>query len=103
MASICDFCMKKSIEIYRKDKGLEVLLEIINVEVIHNDKYIMAKWLSPINKIRTGFHDEGLFFNFITSCALHLTLLIYLIYRKDESFYPEALLEDCKYEVRKVS
>lgn len=58
------------------------MLEIFDVEVIHNDKYMSAKIKVP--------------------CTLHSTILIDSFYRRDKSYYPQTLIEDCKYEVRKV-
>lgn len=51
------------------------------------------------DEIRTIFHDEGLPQE-KTLCATHSATFIDLVYRIDKRYYPEALLDDCKYKVK---
>ena len=84
-------------EIWNSIKDL--IGKYIDVEVIHCNKYNSAK-INPFNyELRTAFHDEGLPVE-ETPWTAHSIILVDLIYRTNKSYYPQVILEECKYMVK---
>ena len=74
-----------------------IIKETFDSEPAYNEKYVKTKIKSDNEKIYTNFHNnkiptEG------SQCICLSVILIDSFYRKD---YPQALLEECKYNVKK--
>ena len=51
------------------------------------------------NEIKTDFQDEGKPSE-QTPCLIYLLILYDPVYKRDKSYYPQALSEECKYTVK---
>ena len=69
------------------------------VEPVYNDKYLKAEIKSYNGKINTNFHD-----NKITKEGSNLiclsVILIESVSRTGKNYYPQVLLEECKYNAK---
>ena len=69
------------------------------VEPVYNDKYLKAEIKSYNGKINTNFHD-----NKITKEGSNLiclsVILIESVFRTGKNYYPQVLLEECKYNAK---
>ena len=75
-----------------------------NSEPVYGDKYIKAKIKSYNNDIRTTFHGEGNSRKVPKeSCTYKCLLLILLdsVIQMGKKYYPQTLLEECKYKLTK--
>ena len=98
-------CFKKNKDILNEYAEIwnsivkDLIGKYIDVEVIHCNKYNSAK-INPFNyELRTAFHDEGLSVE-ETPWTGHSIILVDSIYRRNKSYYPEVILEECKYMVK---
>ena len=70
-----------------------------DIEVGHDDKYIINKINSNGSEIKSDFHDDGLTPE-ITPCVTYSIILIDSVYINDKSYYPQKLLDECKYKIK---
>ena len=87
--------LEKYNEIWKKVS--HIIKETFDSEPAYNEKCVKIKIKSDNEKIYTSFHNneiptEG------SQCICLSVILIDSFYRKD---YPQALLEECKYNVKK--
>ena len=66
---------------------------------VYNKKYIKTKVKSYKGKINTNFHNneiskEG------SEFICESVILLDSVYKKDKNYYPQVLLEECKYVVK---
>ena len=73
-------------------------------EPVHgdNDKYIKAKTNSYWDKVNTNFQGKKIPKENASSKCLSLITLDSLI-RVSKKYYPQILLEECKYEIKKIT
>ena len=69
-------------------------------KLAYNQKHLKAKIKSYDGKIKTNFHNNNVPKEFSQCICLSL-ILIDSVYWTDRSYYPQVLLEKCKYVVRK--
>ena len=97
-------CLKKNKDILNEYAEIwnsikDLIGKCFDVEVIHCNKYKSAKIKSFNDEIRTAFHDEGLTAE-ETPRTAHSIILVDSIYRRNKSYYPQVILEECKYMVK---
>ena len=80
--------MKKASHIIKKE-----------FEPAYNEKYLKTKIKSYNGKINTIFHNNKIPKEGSQSIRL-LVALIDSVHRKDKDYYPQVLLEECKYVVK---
>ena len=68
-------------------------------EPVYNEKYLKTKIESYNGKINTIFHNNKIPKEGSQSICLLVTL-IDSVYRKDKYYYPQVLLDECKYVVK---
>ena len=88
--------ISKYSEIWNRTQKL--IGKYLDVEVIHKNIYITTKVKSYKNEIKTVFHDEGLPQE-PASCLTYSLMLIDSVFKCGKNYYPQALLEECKYIV----
>ena len=97
-------CFKKNKDILNEYAEIwnsikDLIGKYFDVEVVHYNKYKSAK-IKPFNdEIKTAFHDERLPAEEIPWTA-HSIILVDSIYRRNKSYYPQVILEECKYMVK---
>ena len=69
-------------------------------EPVHNEKYLKAKIKSYNGKINRNFHNNKIPKEGSQFICLSL-ILIDSVFRTGKSYYPQVLLEECKYVVKK--
>ena len=73
-------------------------------EPVYGDKYIKTKIKSFNNDIRTNFHGEGNSRKVLKeNCSYKCLSLILLdsVIKMGQKYYPQTLLEECKYKLTK--
>ena len=89
-------CLKKNKDILNEyaeiwNSTKDLIGKCFDVEVIHCNKYKSAK-IKP-------FNNEGLTAE-ETPRTAHSIILVDSIYRRNKSYYPQVILEECKYMVK---
>ena len=90
--------LKKYSEIWNKIKSL--IKKEFNSEPVYNDKYIKTKIKIYNNRVYTNFqHNKILKDNEYFVC-LSVILLDSIFVNSDKEYYPQILLEECKYAIK---
>ena len=94
----------------KNDELLEILIKFGKRSAIASKKnltvnlYIIKKYLKPKIKSYKGKINANVQNNKIleegSQCICLLVILIYLVYRRDQSYYPQVFLGECKYVVK---
>ena len=90
--------LKKYTEIWEKISGL--IGKTFDSEPIYGDKYIKTKIKSYGDKANTNFQDKKVPKENDSYKCLSLIMLDSII-RANKKYYPQTLLEECKYEITK--
>ena len=94
--------LKEYTKVWEKTKVL--IGKKIDAEPVYSDKYIKTKIKSYNNAIRTNFHGEGNSRKVPKeNCSYKCLSLISLdsIIQMGKKYYPQTLLEECKYKLIK--
>ena len=107
-----DFDKTKCMSFFIKDQKLlekydQICKKVSNIikkefdsNPVYNENYIKTKIKSYNGKINTNFHN-----NKITKegcqCICLSVILIDSVYKKKKNYYPQVILEECKYVAKK--
>ena len=86
------------------EKIRDLIGENFDADPVYGDKHIKTKIKSYNNDIRTNFHGEGNSRKVPKeNCSFKYLSLILLdsVIKMGKSYYPETLLEECKYKLTK--
>ena len=90
--------LKKYSEIWNKIKSL--IKKEFNSELVYNDKYIKTKIKIYNDRVYTNFqHNKIPKDNEYYTC-LFVALLDSIFVNSDKEYYPQILLQECKYAVK---
>ena len=91
---------KKYSEISNKIKSL--IKKEFNREPVYNDKYIKIKIKIYNNKVCTNFQYNNIPKDNEYCVCLSLILLDSIFVNSDKEYYPQILLEECKYAIKNL-
>ena len=89
---------KKYSEIWNKIKSL--IKKEFNSEPVYNDKYIKTKIKIYNNKVYTNFQHNKIPKDNECFRCLSAILLDSIFVNSDKEYYPQVLLEECKYAIK---
>ena len=89
---------KKYSEIWNKTKSL--IKEVFNSEPVYNDKYIKAKIKICSNRVYTNFQHSKIPKDNEYCACLSVILLNSIFVNSGKEYYPQVLLEECKYAIK---
>ena len=90
--------LKKYLEIWNKIKSL--IKKEFNSEPVYNDKYIKTKIKIYNNRVYKNFQHNKIPKDNECFAQLSVILLDSIFVNSDKEYYPQILLEECKYAIK---
>ena len=84
-----------------QNKIKSLIKKEFNSELVYNDKHIKTKIKIYINRVYTSFYHNKIPKDNEYFPCLSVILLDSIFVNSDKDYYPQILLEECKYAIKK--